>query len=68
MNEPDSWDWKTVPPYPDSFTLTPSGLCARYGDYASFAANTITIPYAELRPLARPGTPLVRMLAARSMW
>jgi hypothetical protein len=73
MNKPDSWDWKTVPPYPDSFTLTPTGLCARYGDYAladyaSFAANTTTIPYAELRPLVRPGTPLARMLAARGMW
>jgi len=27
----------------------------------------VTIPYAELRPLVRPGTPLARMLAARGM-
>jgi hypothetical protein len=73
MSEHDSWTWKTVPPYPDSFTLTPTGLCAGYGDYgvagyASFAANTTTIPYAELRPLVRPGTPLARMLRARGLW
>jgi len=72
MSQDDSWDWKTVPPYPDSFTLTPTGLCAGYGDYAlagyaSFAANTTTIPYAELRPLVRPGTPLARMLRARGL-
>jgi hypothetical protein len=73
MSQDDSWDWKTVPPYPDSFTLTPTGLCARYGDYAlagyaSFAANSTTISYAELRPLVRPGTPLAHMLRARGMW
>jgi hypothetical protein len=73
MNEDDQWHWKTVPPLPDSFTLTPTGLCADYGDYAlaayvSHYANTTTIPYAELRPLVRPGTPLAHMLAARGMW
>jgi hypothetical protein len=72
MSQGDHRDWKTVPPYPDSFTLTPSGLCAGYGDYdlvgyASFTANT-TIPYRELRPLVRPGTPLARLLRARGMW
>jgi len=73
MSQGDRWNWKTVPPYPDSFTLTPTGLCARYGDYAlagyaSFAANSTTMPYAELRPLVRPGTPLARMLRARGVW
>jgi len=28
----------------------------------------VTIPYAELRPLVRPGTPLARMLRTRGMW
>jgi hypothetical protein len=28
----------------------------------------ILIPYRELRPLVRPGTPLARMLAARGLW
>lgn len=73
MNEGDNWHWETVPPLPGSFTLTPSGLCAGYGDYALAAyaasyANTTTIPYAELRPLARPGTPLARLLRARGLW
>ncbi|MDO7884104.1 hypothetical protein [Hymenobacter cheonanensis] len=73
LNEDDNWHWQTVPPLPGSFTLTPSGLCAGYGDYALAAyaasyANTTTIPYAELRPLVRPGTPLARMLRARGLW
>lgn len=73
MTEDDNWHWKTVPPLPNAFTLTPSGLCAGYGDYALAAysasyANTTTIPYRELRPLVRPGTPLARMLKARGMW
>lgn len=60
-------------PLPSSFTLTPTGLCAGYSDYALAAysasyANTTTIPYAELRPLVRPGTPLARLLAARGLW
>ena len=28
---------------------------------------TVLSPYAELRPLVRPGTPLARMLAARGL-
>ncbi|MBF9220798.1 hypothetical protein [Hymenobacter ruricola] len=28
----------------------------------------VLIPYCELRPLVRPGTPLARMLAARGLW
>jgi hypothetical protein len=73
MSEDDQWHWKTVPPLPSAFTLTPTGLCAGYDDYALAAyaasyANTTTIPYAELRPLARPGTPLARLLQARGLW
>ena len=73
LNESDSWHWQTVPPLPHSFTLTPSGLCAGYDDYAltaysSHYANATTILYAELRPLVRPGTPLARLLRARGMW
>ncbi|MCR5889684.1 hypothetical protein LRS06_18280 [Hymenobacter sp. J193] len=73
MNEGDNWHWKKVPPMPDSFTLTPGGLQAEYGDYALAAyvahgANTTTIPYRELRPLVRPGTPLARMLQVRGLW
>ncbi|MGI4760341.1 MAG: hypothetical protein ACRYF0_06530 [Janthinobacterium lividum] len=73
MNEGDSWHWETVPPLPSSFTLTPSGLRAAYGDYALAAysnsyANTTTIPYTELRSLVCPGTPLARMLRARGLW
>ena len=54
--------------------LTGAGLEARYpasqlyldawqrGDIA------VRVPYAELRPLVRPGTPLARMLRARGLW
>ena len=73
INKGGDWHWKTVPPLPSSFTLTPTGLCADYGDYALTAyslhyANTTTIPYRELRRLVRPGTPLARMLALRGLW
>jgi len=45
-----------------SCTLTAQGL-------AVYARNEpiTTIPYAELRPLVRPGTPLARMLRARGL-
>lgn len=73
LNEDGGWHWETVPPLPDSFTLTPGGLYAGYGDYAltayaSHYANNTTIPYRELRPLVRAGTPLARLLAARGLW
>ncbi|MBO2011794.1 hypothetical protein [Hymenobacter negativus] len=41
------------------------------GNYIqAFPRETFTwfIPYAELRPLVRPGTPLARMLRARGLW
>jgi hypothetical protein len=73
VSQEDGWDWKTVPPLPDSFALTPTGLYAGYDDYALTGSptpyvNNTTIPYAELRPLVRPGTPLARMLRARGLW
>jgi hypothetical protein len=73
VSQAGSWDWKTVPPLPYSFALTPTGLYAGYDDYAltgsyTFTVNNTTIPYAELRPLVRPGTPLARLLAARGLW
>lgn len=73
VSKEDGWDWKTGPPLPDSFALTPTGLYAGYDDYAltssyTFMVNNTTIPYAELRPLVRPGTPLAHLLAARGIW
>ena len=38
-----------------------------YEDVADIGEN-LFIPYCELRPLVRPGTPLARMLRARGMW
>ncbi|RTQ52276.1 DUF3298 domain-containing protein [Hymenobacter gummosus] len=72
LEEKHEWHWETVPPLPDSFLLTPTGLHALYDDYALTAyalhyANNTTIPYAELRPLVRPGTALDRMLKARGI-
>ena len=46
-----------------SCTLTAYGLAV----YARNECIT-AIPYAELRPLVRPGTPLARMLRARGLW
>lgn len=73
VSQAGSWDWKTVPPLPYSFALTPTGLYAGYDDYALTGSPTpyvhnTTIPYAELRPLVRPGTPLAHLLAARGIW
>lgn len=53
--------------------LTGSGLeiADWRGHYIeAFPRETFTwfIPYRELRPLVRPGTPLARMLAARGLW
>ena len=53
--------------------LTGSGLEVAdwRGNYMqAFPRETFTwfIPYRELRPLVRPGTPLARMLAARGLW
>jgi hypothetical protein len=44
--------------------LTAQGLAMEY----SFGSDVLLLPYAELRPLVRPGTPLARLLAARGLW
>jgi len=64
---------------PESLTdedllLTDQGLEASFSDVAvlgnlwSRFTPTTVIPYAELRPLVRPGTPLARLLQARGLW
>lgn len=51
-----------------SFSLTPSGLSMtmKLGSHA-MGPTTIVIPYAALRPLLRPRTPLNRLLMARDL-
>ena len=39
-----------------------------YVGYSFGNTFTFFFPYAELRPLVRPGTPLARMLQARGLW
>ena len=52
-----------------ALTLTVDGLEAMYGSQMLRRWGTsVIIPYRELRPLVRPGTPLARMLAARGLW
>lgn len=54
--------------------LTDQGLEASFSDVVvlgnlwSRHTPTTVIPYAELRPLVRPGTPLARLLRARGLW
>ncbi|MGI4869610.1 MAG: hypothetical protein ACRYFX_00355 [Janthinobacterium lividum] len=48
----------------DKCVLTVQGLAVRYNQ----PFINLLIPYAELRPLVRPGTPLARMLRARGLW
>jgi hypothetical protein len=59
----------------DDLALTVEGLQASYSPYSIFESPggmiptySLIVPYRELRPLVRPGTPLARMLQARSMW
>lgn len=62
---------------PESLTdedllLTDDGLEATFSSYTAFIYRyvpsvTTLVPYAELRPLVRPGTPLARMLRARGL-
>jgi hypothetical protein len=47
--------------------LTWNGLEAAYEGPVKCGIVSITVPYRELRPLVRPGTPLARMLAARGL-
>jgi hypothetical protein len=47
--------------------LTWNGLEAAYEGPVKCGIMSIAVPYRELRPLVRPGTPLARMLAARGL-
>ena len=53
----------SLPNDTEALTLTGAGLEAAYGQH-----TLVLVPYAELRPLVRPGTPLARMLRARGLW
>jgi hypothetical protein len=52
----------------EALTLTGAGLEAAYTPAPFNRQVFILIPYRELRPLVRPGTPLARMLRARGLW
>jgi hypothetical protein len=64
----------TTCPLSGSYVLTSKGLELTYwmgglsSNYAGSSHDVVLIPYAELRPLVRPGTPLARMLWARGLW
>jgi len=74
----------TLPELPNSdnlaeteanLALTSSGLQVNYLPHELYEAEplehyegSVHIPYRELRPLVRPGTPLARMLRARGLW
>ncbi len=47
--------------------LTWNGLEAAYEGPVKCGIISIAVPYRELRPLVRPGTPLARMLTARGL-
>jgi hypothetical protein len=58
-----------------SIALTSSGLAISYPSFSLYDMDIsgqrevyVCVPYAELRSLVRPGTPLARMLRARGMW
>ena len=44
--------------------LTAQGLAVEY----AYGTDVLLLPYRELRPLVRPGTPLARLLKARGLW
>lgn len=58
----------------DDLLLTNQGLEATFSDVVvlgslwSHYTLTTVIPYAALRPLVRPGTPLARLLRAQGLW
>ncbi|MGI4760340.1 MAG: hypothetical protein ACRYF0_06525 [Janthinobacterium lividum] len=52
----------------EALTLTGAGLEAAYTPPPFNQQLFILVPYRELRPLVRPGTPLARMLRARGLW
>jgi hypothetical protein len=53
----------SLPKFNEALTLTGAGLEAAYGRH-----TLVLVPYRELRPLVRSGTPLARMLRARGLW
>ena len=69
----ESWTQRELAPLTNQVVLTAEGLELTY-PLAALAHpgidpdQTVLIPYAELRPLVRPGTPLARMLKARGLW
>jgi hypothetical protein len=52
----------------EALTLTGAGLEAAYTPAPFNRQMFILVPYRELRPLVRPGTPLASMLQARGLW
>lgn len=52
----------------EALTLTGAGLEAAYTPAPFNRQVLILVPYRELRPLVRPGTPLASMLRARGLW
>ena len=62
-----SWRDPQLVDLPDQdLCLTAAGLEGVY--WQPMYPDAVLIPYHELRPLVRPGTPLARMLRARGMW
>ncbi|MGI4864582.1 MAG: hypothetical protein ACRYFZ_11725, partial [Janthinobacterium lividum] len=68
------WLRREIVPRPEAYVLTSEGLELTYSP-CNLAENksvhegptTVLVPYRELRPLMRPGAPLVRLLKARGM-
>lgn len=59
----------------EGLALASQGLQATYSPYSlrggggdRLPGYKVLVPYRELRPLVRPGTPLARMLRARGLW
>jgi hypothetical protein len=69
------WTWRPYAPFSARDALfTGEGLEVNYWQGSLLSSSvgnadlSALIPYAELRPLVRPGTPLARMLQARGLW
>lgn len=65
----------SLPNEEETLALTATGLEATYCSNSLFDNGgpftprfPVLVPYAALRPLVRPGTPLARMLRARGLW
>lgn len=62
-----SWKDPRLVELPDQdMCLTAAGLEGVF--WQPLYPDAVLIPYTELRPLVRPGTPLARMLQARGLW